>query len=343
MVKFLTNLMDDSKQRIAAHLNHPSPETPASGSRLTGLPPEGPNHWKKIAIGLGVLSVFLLIGALVQIPSTLEKPALIERAQTLEAKLTGLEAKLAGIDSENRQIVEKIEAERESLKNAVNASNKDSESLKFAVQKAELKLKAFEEEKVFLEDILIHKTKEIEELRKSAAAAAGSNSTSDRLRINEEEIQKLSDRNKLLSRKLDDLYRITSERLNAIASARASALEDTIGDARKKIDEVWNTVDLGTLTVEPRSSTTAPKQETRKKSKNEGRILAINEEHGFVVVDLGKVDGVGANTQFAVSRGSNQLALLTAMEVRDVMTACNIVELKKGAVLEVDDAIIVRK
>jgi hypothetical protein len=334
MSKILSDLMEASKQRIASRVSQPPSENPAPGPRLSGLPPKGPERWKKIALGLAVFSAVLLVLATAQLPSSFKSRSITERASALEAKL-------AGIESENRQLVEKIEAERESLKNSLTIANKESESLKFAVQKAELKLKAYEEEKVFLEDILIHKTKEIEEFRKGVGSASPGDA-GGKLRVSEAEIQKLSERNKLLSRKLDDLYRVTSERLSAIASARASALEDTIADARKKIDEIWNTVDLGTLTVASGQTEAAPK-ETRKKSKTEGRILAINDEHGFVVVDLGKVDGVTSNTRFAVSRGKERIAVLTAMEVRDVMTACNILDVKKGAVLEVDDAITVQK
>jgi hypothetical protein len=342
MANFLSSLLDDTK-RIQTHLSNPSePGLTGERPRLNRVtPPPAPNFWKPATFALAFLSVALLVGYVAFL-----NPLRSENAR-LAKQNHDLDKQLSGIEEENRKIVEKIEAERDQIKTALEASKKENETVRLAMQKADLQLKGYEEEKIFLEDILIHKTKEIESLKKTAPAdGAAPSGTSEQLKDKQADLDKLAGQNRQLSHKLDDLYKVTNDQLNLIAAARAGALEQTIADARKKIDDVWSSVDLGTLTVDQHASSPAPaaaKNEGPRKIKNEGRILAINEEHGFVVIDMGKVDNVSPDSQFAVVRGKDRIASLSAMEIRDVMTACSIRDVKNGIVLEVDDKVVLQK
>ena len=210
------------------------------------------------------------------------------------------------------------------------------------------------EEKSYLEEILINKTKQIETLEKqlsgrpvaaaSPALTGGSPDLSARLDVKDEEIRRLTERNMILSKKIQRLYKMTSERMSEINVAKMT-LESTIASARKQIENEWNTVDLGSSIAEPGSAAALKPGagSPGRPARNAGRVLAVNEEHGFVVVDLGKVDGIDDTTLFSLNKNGSPSGTLKVIEIRDVMTACNIKDLVKGTRIEVNDLVSIRK
>ena len=108
--------------------------------------------------------------------------------------------------------------------------------------------------------------------------------------------------------------------------------------AKKKIEDEWNTVNLGSVTtsaVSDRQANGAGPQQP----KSEGRVLAINSEHGFVVIDLGKVDNLSNETTLEVKKNGQPIATLNVLEIRDVMAACNIKDLQNGQKIEINDLV----
>ena len=178
--------------------------------------------------------------------------SLTERSKAMEAKIADLE----------KEVIENVQ-----LKKQLENASKDNQSLRSEIEK----VKKEAEEKTYLEDILIHKTREIEELKKERA------------------------------------------------------------------------VDLGQISVEAAAALQVPATPEPRTAKNDGHVLAVNEEHGFVVVDFGKTDGVGPATAFAVKKNGKVVGTLKALEIRDIMTACDIKDLTKGAKIEVNDLVSVLK
>jgi hypothetical protein len=204
--------------------------------------------------------------------------------------------------------------------------------------------------------MLIHKTKDIEakdkeidELKKAVPAAGAESAPLTipgtpedlirQIRQKDDEIKNLNEQNKILSGKLDGLYKTTSAKMPEINAAKAS-LEETVEAARRKIDDEWNTVDLGSIKVNRDGQSVAAQPVSKKK---EGRVLVVNQQHGFVVVDLGVPDGVNPKTRFTVTREGRKIALLTVIEIQDQMTACKIVSTEKHQKLEEGDAVAVEE
>lgn len=112
-----------------------------------------------------------------------------------------------------------------------------------------------------------------------------------------------------------------------------------------------NTVDLGSIAVtgSPVSASgglPTPEKNTdswRSSAKKQGRVLAINEEHGFIVVDLGKVDGIRNGTELYLKRGGETIATLSVLEIRDVMAACNIKYISSNKKIEINDQVSLQK
>jgi len=272
---------------------------------------------------------------------------LAPRTLWLQAENKGLEQRTAAL----QDTVIKMSKERKNLKDAIENYRKESGSIQFQLQKVQDRLNSITEEKTYLEEILVNKTKEMESLKKRGSPVPRSiaSPTGAAGELNEE-IRKLNEQNKVLSQKLERLYKTTNSKMTEITVAKI-ALEDTISEARKTIDNEWNTVNLGSIRVNQSSPTAAAAPSEQKNQpaarttslKKQGKVLAINEDHGFVVVDLGKVDGIKSDSILTLKRNNETIATLTVLEIRDVMTACNIKDLNRGKKVAVNDLVSVLK
>ncbi len=274
---------------------------------------------------------------------------LVPRTLWLQAENKGLEQRAAIL----QDTVTKTSKERKNLKDAIGNYKMENASIQFQLQKIQGRLDSITEEKAYLEEILVNKTKEMESLKRGSPARMTADATTSdlaqTLKDKDEEIRKLNEQNTLLSQKLDRLYKTTNSKMTEINIAKI-ALEDTISEARKTIDNDWNTVNLGSIRVNPSSPNANASSQQKSQpvtrttsSKKQGKVLAINEEHGFVVVDLGKVDGINSDSVLTLKRNNEPIATLTVLEVRDVMTACNIKDLNPGKTIAVNDQASVLK
>ncbi len=70
-----------------------------------------------------------------------------------------------------------------------------------------------------------------------------------------------------------------------------------------------------------------------------GRIVSVNREHNFVVIDLGKQDGIGAGNVFEVYRAGLAIGSIKVIQTRQRIAAADIKDLKEGFHVEVSDII----
>ncbi|MBU1006640.1 MAG: hypothetical protein KKH08_03495 [Candidatus Omnitrophica bacterium] len=70
-----------------------------------------------------------------------------------------------------------------------------------------------------------------------------------------------------------------------------------------------------------------------------GRVVTVNREHNFVVIDLGEQDGVGIGTMFNVYRKNILIAQLKTIQCRQRISACDIIDAKEEYYVEIDDII----
>ncbi len=231
----------------------------------------------------------------------------------------------------NKALIQEAEAERDALKNELEKLKKEMESLGAEFKKSQDLAAATAEEKTYLEEMLINKNKEIESLKNQTPLPASS-----------DQVKRLSEQNRILSKKLEKLYLTTNQKIAEINVAKIT-LEGTIADARKAIDNEWNLVDLGTISANPNSPQKPKPAPARTLAKKQGKVLAINEDHGFVIVDLGRVDGMNPNTLLSLSQNGQVVGKLKVLEIRDVMTACNIQDLTAGKKIQVNDSVLIQK
>lgn len=257
----------------------------------------------------------------------------------------------------NRDIVQKLDSEKEGLSTSLKNIQKENARLSEGLRKNEASLKELGEEKKYLEEMLINKTREIEAKNKeledlkrgpgalpTEGAPAPLPGTPDdlvlQIRQKDDEIARLSEQNKILASKMESLFKVTSAKIAEISTARA-ALEDTVDKARKKIEDEWNTVDLGAITMNPANAGKSIRS-LAAGAQDEGRVLVVNPEHGFIVISLGGNDGVKADTRFAVMRNNQPVAFLKVLEIKDMMTACTIEDASKSVKILPDDIVAVQ-
>ncbi|MCG3177229.1 MAG: hypothetical protein MOGMAGMI_02197 [Candidatus Omnitrophica bacterium] len=291
-----------------------------------------------IAVSLAV-AVIVFLGA--------HNRSLSSRVSALSAEIAFLKESTATVEKKMRTTskrLQRAERERRRLILALNGIQKEHDEVQFELKKAESVADTANEEKVYLEEMLLNKTKEIEKLRTGAPSSATapvdlSAAPADlaaQIRARDAEIAKLNEQNTALSAKLERLYKTTSDRIAEINIAKIT-LEETVAEARKSIEQEFAAVDLGSIRTPGGQG--APAQ--RSAPKQEGRVLAVNAEHGFVVVDLGRVDALKTETALEVSRGGKRIARLSVLEVRDVMAACNVAELYDGTTVGINDVVSV--
>ena len=271
---------------------------------------------------------------------------------SLNDQVRKLNQSIQTLENENKDLAlktERAEKERQKLQDAFDAAKKENESVRFETKKSETRANSAIEEKTYLEDMLINKTKEIERLKAGAPVADLGGSSDDlaqRLNQKDEELKALTEQNKVLNEKLQKLYQTADAKMREINIAKI-ALEDTIAGAKKVIDNEYSSVNLGSIAVRSGAQSSiitavpsSKRQDTvRSAPKKQGRVLAINEEHGFVVVDMGKVDGIKTGMDLYLKKGGETIATLSVLEVRDVMTACNIRDLTSGKKIEINDLV----
>ncbi len=265
---------------------------------------------------------------------------LLEESRSLQRTLELVQARyhvlLAGMENDGN--------EKTTLRETLDSLKKQNETLIFQIQKIEAQASSVKEEKAYLEEMLINKSKQIEILKSKSedldtteTFTANIEST---IHEKEDELKKLNEQNKVLQDKLDRLYKTTNDKIHEINVAKI-ALSETVSTAQRRIEDEWNTVNLGSVTTSasPARQNDIEETEIPREAKTEGHVLAINSEHGFVVIDLGKADNLSSEALLEVRKNGEAIATLSVLEIRDAMAACNIKELQDGQRIEINDPV----
>lgn len=72
------------------------------------------------------------------------------------------------------------------------------------------------------------------------------------------------------------------------------------------------------------------------------RIVTVNEEHGFVVIDMGKRDGIDIGEIFDVFRGDMLIGAIEVIQTRERIAAADIKDIKESVGIQVDDVAVKR-
>ena len=102
-------------------------------------------------------------------------------------------------------------------------------------------------------------------------------------------------------------------------------------------------VELPTIRAQKTAMLTSPSLERVGEIEElKGKIVTINMEHNFVVIDLGKQDGIDIGNKFNVYRGETLLGSVEIIQARDKIAAADIKDLKEGMNIEINDTVVKR-
>jgi predicted nucleic acid-binding Zn-ribbon protein len=340
-------LMPSFTEKLKPRLKNLDKIVPPGASRPRFALPKENANWLWAALA-GTLIVLALLAA---------------QNYSLMRKVSTSEKELRKMQQENSALLAKAMQERDALREELDSVNAKFGPMQNELRASEERAAQILEEKTYLEEILINKSKEIEGLRNQAVPQ----DLQQRIKEKEEEISRLADQNAVLGQKIDKLYKAVDEELADLS--KNFNLGDAVSQAKKHIQDKSATIDLGSITVvsaaeaapapvmvqptpamapaaaavSPSPAPAASATVSRSAPKKQGRVLAINEAYSFLVVDLGKVDGLEKDSSLIIRQGGKEVGTLAVMELRDVMSACNITNLKNGAKPEVNDEVVIVK
>jgi peptidoglycan hydrolase CwlO-like protein len=148
-------------------------------------------------------------------------------------------------------------------------------------------------------------------------------SLSDKKVSLEKKVQELQEGSDTVTRRVDEMETMLSDKVSQIDDLK-DKLEAIRQNRPGAIEESRGAVELPAIVVRPSQgpSSSAPSATTFSTVK--GRVLSINRDNNFIVVDLGEDAGVKPGDNFRVYREEKPIASVEAIQVRRTISACDI-------------------
>ncbi len=258
-----------------------------------------------------------------------------------------------------------LEVELKRLKESVVPKDVEMDRLKTENMDLGIKLSRLEEEKELLEQ-RIRNSDEVAEvlsrdLLKEKNKSEGTKQTLEDIEIRNRvlktrisELEKTSDRYKRLLAENEDMkFKIAGlERDLGYRDREIERIKTALEDSKSRAEwraEAYHApaeVELPPIVVDSTgytSSTSSLERITREaaiEGRRRGRIVTVNREHNFVVIDLGKENGVDLGMTFKVYREDSYVGSIEAIQTRERIAACDIKDLEEGFFVEIDDLVV---
>jgi len=148
----------------------------------------------------------------------------------------------------------------------------------------------------------------------------------------EKKLQDMQDEKSALERRVSEMEAMLTERLSQINS-----LKEKIESAKAGVinEEGKESVELPAIVVKPKAIALTDQEGTG--AILMGRVMAVNKENNFVIVDLGEEAGVKIGDAFRVYRSDKPIANIEAIQVRRSISACDIK--KQGMAIKIGDIV----
>ncbi len=217
----------------------------------------------------------------------------------------------------------------EQLANELNKALQESKSLKDRLEVAERDLERITSEKGEIQrklqllsrerEELLERLNSFQQLQEEVKLVKSENkSLRERLTTlqdSEVEIDNLRKENQNLRQRIEEVKSLLKERI--IKAGYAKEREPEVDEVAK----ASGSVDLPPIIVS--SSSISPRVELPYAL--EGKILNVNREHEFVVIDLGRNKGLKQNMVFQVLRDAESIGEVKVIQVREEISACDII------------------
>ncbi|MCX5706980.1 MAG: hypothetical protein NTW13_04930, partial [Candidatus Omnitrophica bacterium] len=149
----------------------------------------------------------------------------------------------------------------------------------------------------------------------------------------ERKLQDIQEDRASLERRVSEMETILTDKISQIGD-----IKDKIGSAKTDSgfkEEKKDAVELPAIVVKPQVNKSADMDETGASLK--GRVLAVNRDNNFVIIDLGEDSGVKIGDSFKIYRSDKPIASVEAIQVRRDISACDIK--KEGTPVKIGDIV----
>jgi hypothetical protein len=133
---------------------------------------------------------------------------------------------------------------------------------------------------------------------------------------------------------------------------KKNLLETKIGTLEKKTSKDESDVELGTIVVAPPDAQTAvtspvkqqtPAKTTSQAAVSEGKVLVVNKEYNFAVINLGSKDGAALGDVFYVYHSNKYIGDITLEKIHDSMAAAGFTSSKIKSRIAEGDRVVKKK
>lgn len=129
----------------------------------------------------------------------------------------------------------------------------------------------------------------------------------------ERKLADLQDKNATLNKRLDEMESMLKDRITKTGALKKEATAKASGGKKESVE-------LSPIVVRPQKSG-GPDQQIAALI---GRVLAINRDNNFIIVDLGEESGIKIGNSLTVYRQDQPVAEVTVIQVRKDISACDI-------------------
>lgn len=264
-----------------------------------------------------------------------------ELVQITEAR-NALESRIEEIQTAKVKIEEKLRQEQSKIETMSSDLAKEKESRLSVAESLSENFARVKREKEALQVELSRVSQEKIELEQEM----------DQVR---DRLQEINEKRDELASQVRSIHQVLETRLREINQIR-DVYEKAIGESRQIATVEREVVELPPIVVKgetpdvgggsAEASAVAPppaasqrQQEALSQVKN-GKIVAVNAHYHFVVINLGEEDGIEEGMRFHVFRDGQEMGEVKVTEVRQKISACDIVPLENTLPFQEGDLVI---
>ncbi len=239
---------------------------------------------------------------------------------------TDLELRLGNIRNELRatQISnEQLQREKSTLGLDVNTLSRDNEDLKRQLEYNQKVMDSITQELVREKNDKIQIQNSFKLIKNENAALARQLKSLNNRKIEfEKELQQLQEDKRSLERRLTDIETMLTDKISKVNELKEQL--DAIGSGRQAETKVEQkeAVELPPIVVRPQTQALPPEAETPVSLT--GKVLALNRDNNFVIIDLGEDRGIKVGEALRVYRQDTAIADIEVIQTRQTIAACDI-------------------
>jgi hypothetical protein len=256
-----------------------------------------------------------------------------QQAQQLEAKNLELAQHLAGLESEKKSLDERVGALRAQLTTATANLDQSRQELDGLRDRFDALEESYAKRGLQISSL----TAERDELREETARLDQEKAELERSLVRMRERLTLLDRD---YRQMADRVKSLEAAPRADVAVVASAGPLPSGNGGQGAAFILPTMLPGVVELPP---IIVRKDQAGLPVSVRGRLVEVNDAHGFVVVDKGSTDGVRPGMTLDIVRGTSTVGQVQVVRVRPHLAACDVVRSRTSGPLQAGDSAVQAK